>query len=109
MKLRLKLNVKMADQEQGVSAPNPPTAPVQAGQQAQQQQHHVAPQVSTAQGLQLVHLNWSYFKPEFPGKPDEDTEAHLLHTNGWMNTHHFIGGVKVQIFCLRLLGKATLW
>ena len=22
-------------------------------------------------------INWSYFKPEFSGKPEEDTEAHL--------------------------------
>ena len=35
------------------------------------------------------HLNWSYFKPEFTGKPDEDAEAHLLRTNDWMNTHNF--------------------
>ena len=37
--------LEMADQEQGVPAPYPPPAPVQAGQQAQhkqQQQDHVA-------------------------------------------------------------------
>ena len=51
-----------------------------------------APQQS---GQQVVHLNWSYFKPEFSGKPDEDAEAHLLCTNDWMNAHHFIKGVKV--------------
>ena len=37
----------------------------------------------------MVHLNWSHFKPEFSGKPDKDEEAHLLHTNDWMNAHHF--------------------
>ena len=81
---------------------------MQAGQQAQQQQDHVA---SAAQqpGQQLVHLNWSYFKPEFSGKPDEDAEAHLLCTNDWMNAHHFIEGVKVQRFCLTLLGEARVW
>ena len=26
-----------------------------------------------------------------------------------MNTHHFIEGVKVQRFCLTLLGEARLW
>ena len=26
-----------------------------------------------------------------------------------MNAHHFNVGVKVQRFCLTLLGKATLW
>ena len=66
----------------------------------------IAPQA--AQGQQLVHLNWSYFKPEFSGKPDEDAEAHLLHTNDWMNVNHFIDGVKVQRFCLTLLGEARL-
>ena len=30
------------------------------------------------QGQQLVYLNWSYFKPEFSGKPDEDTETHNM-------------------------------
>ena len=31
-------------------------------------------------------LNWSHFKPEYSGKPDEDAEAHLLRTNDWMDT-----------------------
>ena len=26
-----------------------------------------------------------------------------------MNAHHFIDGVKVQRFCLTLLGEAILW
>ena len=82
-------------------------AQVQAGQQAQQQQeHHDSP---AQQGLQVILLNWSYFKPEFPGKPDKDAEAHLLCTNDWMNTHHFVEGVKIQRFCLTLLGEARLW
>ena len=72
----------MADQEEGIPAPNP--APVQAPQ---------APQ-----GQQLVHLNWPYFKPEFSGKPHKDAEAHLLCTNDWMNVHLFNEGVKVQRF-----------
>ena len=108
----------MADQGQCVSAPPPPPppAPVQAGQQAQQQQHqqeHLAPPMhaptAQQQGLQIVHLNWSHFKPEFSGKPDEDAEAHLLSTNDWMIAHHFVEGVKFQRFCLKLLGEARLW
>ena len=68
-----------------------------------------APQVPQApQGQPFVHLNWSNFKPEFSGKPDEDAEAHLLCTNDWMDTHHFIGGVKVQRFSLTVLGEARL-
>ena len=86
----------MADQEEGVPAPNPPSA------QQQQQQDH------TGQQQQVVHLNCSNFKPEFSGNPDKDTEAHLLHSNDWMNAHHFVDGVKVQRFCLTLLGEARL-
>ena len=58
----------MADQEGGLPAPNPP--PNQQQQQIQNQ---------AGQQQQLVHLNWSNFKLEFSGKPDEDAEAHLLH------------------------------
>ena len=58
---------------------------------------------------QHLHLNWSNFKPEFSGRPDEDAEAHLLHSNDWMNAHHFVSGVKVQRFCLTLLGEVRLW
>ena len=36
-------------------------------------------------------------------------EAHLLHSNDWMNAHHFDKDIKVQRFCLTLLGKARLW
>ena len=97
----------MADQAQGVPAP-PPPAPAQAGQLTQQlHQEHPAPPAQ--QGQQIVHLNWSHFKSEFSGKPDEDAEAHLLHTNDWMTAHHFVEGVKVHRFCLTLLGEARLW
>ena len=61
------------------------------------------------QGQPFVHLNWSNFKPEFSGKPNEDAEGHLLHTNDWMNAHHFVEGVRVQRFCVTLLGEARLW
>ena len=42
------------------------------------------------------------------GKPDEDVEAHLW-TNDWMDTHALSEGVKVQRFCLILIGEARLW
>ena len=76
----------MADQMQGVPAPPPSASPVvpQAPQTLQVQQVPQAPQEQP-----FVHLNWSKFKPEFSGKPDEYAEAHLLHTNNWMATHHF--------------------
>ena len=99
----------MTDQALGAAAPLPPhPIPAQAGQLTQQQQQeHPAPPAQ--QGQQIVHLNWSHFKPEFSGKPDEDAEAYLLHTNDWMTAHHFVQGVKVQRFCLTLLGEARLW
>ena len=30
---------------------------------------------------QRPQLNWSHFKPEYAGKPDDDAEAHLLRMN----------------------------
>ena len=56
-----------------------------------------------------MHMNWSHFKPQYSGKPEEDMEAHLLRTNDWMNMHDFLDGVKVQRFCLTLTGEARLW
>ena len=54
-------------------------------------------------------LNWSHFKPEYAGKPNEDAEAHLLRTNNWLDTHEFPDHVKVLGFCLTLIGEARLW
>ena len=54
-------------------------------------------------------LNWSHFKPEYAGKSDEDAEAHLLRMNDWMDMHEFPDQVKVQRFCLTLVGEARLW
>ena len=39
------------------------------------------PVVQPAQSGQVPQLNWSHFKPEFAGKPDEDAEVHLLRMN----------------------------
>ena len=58
---------------------------------------------------QWISMNWSHFKPEFSGKPDKDVEAHLLRTNDWMTTHDFPEAVKVQRFCLTLVGEARNW
>ena len=54
-------------------------------------------------------LNWSYFKPEFSGKAEEDAMGHLLKTNDWMETHNFPDDTKVRRFCLTLIGEARLW
>ena len=53
-------------------------------------------------------LNWSHFKPDFSGKPEE-VEVHLLRTNDWMTTHDFPNDQKVRRFSLTLLGEARLW
>ena len=82
----------------------PPTLPIQLP---------VPPmKLISTQPIQPAHipqLNWSHFKPGFAGKPDEDVEAHLFRTNDWMDTHDFPEGVKVQCFCLTLVGEARLW
>ena len=57
--------------------------------------------IPPTQPIQPVHvpqLNWSHFKPEFAGKPEEDAEAHLLRIKDWMDTHSFQKGVKPNVF-----------
>ena len=73
-----------------VQVPIPPAQPIPI--------HPIQPQ-----------LNWSHFKPEFAGNPIEDAEEHLLRTNDWMDTHAFQECVKVQCFCLTLVGETRLW
>ena len=83
-----------------------------AGPQAQAVPTPQAPQVlqqPTQQAQHIPQINWSHIKPEFLGKTEEDAEAHLLRTNNWMDMHQFQEGVKVQRFCLTLVGEARLW
>ena len=54
-------------------------------------------------------MKWSHIRPAFPGRPEEGAEAHLLHTNDWMNIHNIPVDLKVGRFCLTLVGKAKLW
>ena len=91
----------MADREEGAAAPNQ--------RQGQNQQQNQQQQNQDAAGQQHLHINWSNFKPEFSGKPEEDAEAHLLCSNDLMNAHHFNDDMKVQRFCLTLLGEERLW
>ena len=91
----------MAEREEGAAVPN------QRQGQNQQQNHQQIQDPARQQ--QHLHIKWSYFKPEFSGKPEEDAEAHLLCSNDQMNAHRFVDGVKVQRFCLTLLGEARLW
>ena len=51
--------VEPGPQLQGVPAPNPPPSPTDPPWPQPQQQHPAH---------QVVHLNWSDFKPEFSGK-----------------------------------------
>ena len=67
------------------------------------------PQPRDAVRQRYIHLNWSNFKPEFSGKPEEVEEAYLLCSNNWMDAHCFNEDIKVQRFCLTLLGEARLW
>ena len=72
----------------------------------------VQPPTHPAQPIQpapMPQFNWSHFKPEFAGKPEEVVEGYLLRTNDQMDTYAFPEGVKVQRFCLTLVGEARLW
>ena len=91
----------MAEREEGTAAPNQ-----RQGQNQQQNQQQIQDPAGQQQHL---HINWSNFKPEFSGKPEEDAEAHLLCSNDWVNAHQFVDGVKLQRFSLTLLGEARLW
>ena len=69
-------------------------------------------QTIPTQPIQPAHvpqLNWSHFKPQFAGKPNGNVEAYLLGMNNWIYTHVFQECVKVQCFCLTLVGNARLW
>ena len=91
----------MAEREEGTTAPSQ-----RQGQNQQQNQQQIQDPAGQQQHL---HINWSNFKPEFSGKPEEDAEAHLLCSNDWMNAHHFVYDVRVQKFCLTLLVETRLW
>ena len=80
---------------------DPPALPAPPVPQALQASQQPAPY--------MPPLNWSHFKSEFSGKPDEDAQAHLLRINHWMDTHRFQDNDKVQRFCLTLIGEARLW
>ena len=117
------------NQQHQVEEPNPPPEPEELEQlnlpPIQPNQPNQPP--NQVQNLQvaMVHLqqlNWSYFKPEFSGKPEEDAEEHLLKTidwmdaeehllktNDWMETHNFADDQKVRRFSLTIMGEARLW
>ena len=68
----------------------------EGGQQGPAHREGQPPPQQPEIGIQhQMHMNWSHFKPEFSGKPEEDVEAHLLQTNDWMTTHDFPEAIKV--------------
>ena len=73
--------------------------PYQPNKPNQPNQPPNLPQNLPVQMANPQQLNWSYFKPELSGKPEEDAEAHLLRTNDWMETHNFPANQKVRRFC----------
>ena len=77
-----------------VEQPNPPPNPLNQPNQLNQSPNSV--QNLPAAMAHPQQLNWSYFKPEFSGKAEEDTEEHLLRTNDWMETHNFPDDQKVM-------------
>ena len=94
--------MKMANREERAAAPN--WGQRQGQGQGQGQPQHCNGSLTKTYTFELVN-----FKPEFSGKSDDDAEAHLLCSNDWMDTHHFNEDIKVQRFCLTLLGEARLW
>ena len=81
----------------GTSAPLAPQPPQSGHLYHQDNCLHF--QCKPIQPAYVPQLNWSHFKPEFAGKPDEDAEVHLLRMNHWMDMHAFQEGVRVQYFC----------
>ena len=80
--------IPAAQQEQAPNPPNPPNPPNLPNQPQQ-------PGIMQEQNPPQPHqLNWSYFKPEFSGKMEEDAVVHLLKTNDWMETHNFPEDMK---------------
>ena len=77
--------------------PNPPVPnqPV-PHQPVSEQPALMQPALAAPQIIHQQVLNLSHFKPEFVDRPEEDAEAHLLHTNDWMLTHNFPNDMKVQ-------------
>ena len=86
----------MANRDEGAATPN--------CRQGQEQ-----PQHQDAAGQRHIHLNWSNFKPEFSGKLKK-MQRHICYgqMTGW-KAHRFNEDIRVQRFCLTLLGEARLW
>ena len=71
----------MADRE-GAAAPN-------QRQGQNQQQNHQQSESRCSRTVTFTYKLGLILSQKFSGKPEEDAEAHLLHSNDWMNAHHF--------------------
>ena len=91
--------IDMADGAPPTPQP-PPVPPVQLPAPPAQP---ALPHTQPIQPGPMPQLNRSHFKTEFTGKPHKDAHA------DWMDTQAFLIGVKVQRFCLTLVGEASLW
>ena len=79
------------NQQHQAEEPNLPSVPEELGQLEQPNlspnqpdQPNQSPNQVQNLPAAMAHpqqLNWSYFKPEFSGKPEEDVEEHLLRIN----------------------------
>ena len=75
-----------------VQLPAPPSQPIVPPVEP------IAPPIQPIQPAHMPQLNWSHFKPEFAGKPDEDVEAHLCRTDDWMDYTCFPRRCQGQVF-----------
>ena len=74
----------MADRGPPISQPTPAAPALPAALPAPPTQlavPHVQPVAPPVKPGPAPQLNWSHFKPEFAGKPDEDAEGHLCRTH----------------------------
>ena len=119
MNIQIKSQIKFLDQSQKFLIEVPNQVPKSSSKSSPNQVPNQVPDppplnpflpnAPVVPALPRPQLNWSHFKPKYAGKPDEDAEAHLLRINDWMDTHEFPDHVKVQRFCLTLIGEARLW
>ena len=100
-------------QAQGPAVQIPVQGPAQIGQNVPvQPPQQPAPVQPVPAGIvvpapQIIYQKGK--KHEFSGKPEEDSESHLVSTRDWMEAHNFPDRDKVRCFHLTLIGEARLW
>ena len=89
----------MAERGEGMAVPNQRQGQNQQNQQQKQNQGQ----------QQHLHINWSILSHNSQENLMKMQKYIYFIQNNWMNAHSFVDGVKVQRFCLTLLGEARLW